>query len=383
MKKINRYLYTPISEMLQKKMILLMGPRQVGKTTLTKNLGLDFSYYNYDIKKDLKIFKSQEWDRSKELVIFDELHKMKNWKLWLKGLYDEGLTQKQKFLITGSARLDMAKKMGDSLAGRFFSMRMNPLDLKELKNYSSAGMGNLNAKYEKLITLSGFPEPFFEGSEKFYNLWQKTHSDLILKQDLLSLESIRDIDGLELLVELLATRVGSTISYNSLAEDLQRDDKTIKSWLTLLERMYIVFRISPYSENVTRGLKKAGKYYFYDYAKVEGNEAQKLENFVALSLKKEIEFQEDCEGIGGKIYFIQTKEKHEIDFLVIQKKRIPYFFEVKLSDDSPSKNFKFFSALFPKAHKIQLVKNCQRSYTSKEDIKVNNALQYLENIEFS
>jgi predicted AAA+ superfamily ATPase len=109
-----------------------MGPRQVGKTTLAQSLAKESAYYNYDIKKDLRVFRDQNWDYSKKLIIFDELHKMKKWKLWLKSLYDEGLTKKQNFLITGSARLDISKKMGDSLAGRFFSLRLNPLDLNEL-----------------------------------------------------------------------------------------------------------------------------------------------------------------------------------------------------------------------------------------------------------
>jgi predicted AAA+ superfamily ATPase len=358
-----------------------MGPRQVGKTTLAKSLKKDFAYYNYDIKRDLKIFKDLEWDRAKQLVIFDELHKMKNWKLWLKGICDDNLDARQEFLVTGSARLDIAKKMGDSLAGRFFSLRLNPLDLKEVRQHDVESETETN--YKKLITLSGFPEPFFEGSERFYNLWKKSHSDIILRQDLISLEAVRDLDGIELLIELLTTRVGSTISFNSLAEDLGRDDKTIKNWLRLLERLYIVFRVSPYSKNVSRSLKKAGKYYFYDCARVEGDESQKLENLVALALKKEIEFQEDCNGISGNLHFIQTKEKHEIDFLVVQSKRPASLFEVKLSDESPSKNFSKFLKYFPNSRKIQLVRNLAREFTSKEGIEIKSALHYLENFDLS
>lgn len=384
---MQRYIYEALQELLRKKMVLLMGPRQVGKTTLARSLSSNFAYYNYDVKKDLKVFRDLEWDRSKTLVIFDELHKMKRWKLWLKGIYDQGSMEEQEFLVTGSARLDVAKKMGDSLAGRFFSMRLNPLDLKELSmdrshSYfaSSTYSPDLETDYKKLLNFSGFPEPFFEGSEKFYNLWSRTHSDLILRQDMVTLEAVRDLDGLETLVQLLAERVGSTVSFNSLAEDLQRDDKTVKNWLRLLEQMYIVFRISPYSKNVTRALKKAGKYYFYDCAKVEGPESQKLENLVALSLKKEIEFREDCEGIRGQLYFIQTKEKHEIDFLVLQKKRPAYLFEVKLSDERPSKNFSYFSDLFPECRKIQLVRNLSREFTSKEQVEIKSALHALAKI---
>lgn len=377
---MTRYLVAPIKEWIDKKMILLMGPRQVGKTTLAKVLDKNYAYYNYDVKRDLKIFKNQDWDKSKHLVIFDELHKMKKWKLWLKGIYDDGLTQNQNFLVTGSARLDVAKKMGDSLAGRFFSFRMNPLDLKELKK---SGTGKLKENYEKLISVSGFPEPFFEGTERFYNLWKKTHSDLILKQDMISLELIHDIDGLEMLIEMLASRVGSTISCNSVAEDLQRDDKTVRRWLDLLERMYIVFRVSPYSKGIVRSLKKSGKYYFYDCARVEGSEAQKLENLVALSLKKEIEFQEDSNGIGGQLYFIQTRDKKEIDFVVIQKNKKTRLIEVKLSEEHPSKNFHFFQDLFKDSKSFQLVKNLDKEFLYKSGIHVVSALDYLENIDFS
>lgn len=376
---MERELAPYLHELIEKKMILLMGPRQVGKTTLAKGLTEDFAYYNYDIKKDLKVFKDLQWDHTKGLVIFDELHKMKNWKLWLKGIYDDGLANKQNFLITGSARLDIARKVGDSLAGRYFSMRLNPLDLKELHK-TKAKIG-LEETYKKLLSVSGFPEPFFEGSERFYNLWKRTHSNIILRQDLVSLEAVRDIDGIELLIELLCTRVGSTISYNSLAEDLNRDDKTIKNWLRILERLYIVFRVSPYSKNIARGLKKAGKYYFYDCARVEGDESQKLENLVALSLRKEIEFQEDCNGLEGQMHFIQTKEEHEIDFLVLQKRRPAHLFEVKLSNATPSKNFGYFSALFPNSKSIQLVRNLEREFTSREGVDVKSALNYLAGLE--
>lgn len=375
---MDRYLKKDILELMGSKIILIMGPRQVGKTTLSKALNKSFSYHNYDIHKDLRVFKSQEWDRSKEVVIFDEIHKMKNWKRWLKGLYDDGVTKKQHLVVTGSARLDIAKKMGDSLAGRFFSFRLNPLDLKELKKQEP-----LEQCYKKLITVSGFPEPFFNGSERFYNLWRKTHSDLIIRQDLLTLENIKDIEGIELLVELLAAKVGSTISYNSLAREIERDDKSVKKWLGLLEQMYIVFRVSPYSKNIVRGTKKAGKYYFYDCARVEGGEAQKLENLTALSLKKEIEYQSDCNGIPGELYFVQTKDKNEIDFVALQKNQRTKLLEVKLSEENPSKNFSLFERYFPKAEKIQIVRNLEREYLSKDGVHVRSALDYLAHIDFS
>lgn len=362
---------------LNKKIVLLMGPRQVGKTTLAKSLCENRAYYNYDIKKDLRVFRDQEWDRSKELVIFDELHKMKKWKLWLKGLYDEGAFEEQKVLVTGSARLDIAKKMGDSLAGRFFSFRLNPLDLKELKGHGAA-----EENYKKLLSLGGFPDPFFEGAEKYSKIWRRTHLDLILRQDLITLEGLRDIEGLELLVQILSERVGSPISINSIAEDLQRDDKTIKKWLQILENFYVIFQVPPKAKNIARGIKKSSKYYFYDIGRVEADESAKLENLVALSLKKELEFLADTQGQRGNLFYARTKDGKEIDFLVERSSHTsPLLIEVKLSDTAVSKNFAHFKRFFPKAHCVQLVRNHSRDFTSKDGVQVRNVISYLENLD--
>jgi predicted AAA+ superfamily ATPase len=104
----------------------------------------------------------KSWDRSRELVIFDELHKLKNWKSWLKGIYD---TEKipPSLVVTGSAKLDVYKKVGDSLAGRFFEFRLHPFDMKEIKSVS--GTDGLDEKLDALLKIGGFPEPFLEGDE--------------------------------------------------------------------------------------------------------------------------------------------------------------------------------------------------------------------------
>lgn len=378
---ILRILADGIHDLLNKKIILITGPRQCGKTTFVRNfLSKDVAYYNYDIKKDIEVFKKQNWDYSKDMLVFDELHKMRNWKLWLKGIYDDGILKKQKVVVTGSARLDIAKKMGDSLAGRFFSFKLHPFDLKELA-IAEGKKFDAQKTYNKLMTISNFPEPFIEGTTKFYKLWQKTHSDLIIRQDLLSIEKLRDIDGIELLIELLSKRVGSTISYNSLAEDLDRDDKTVKKWITALENLYIGFKLTPYSNNVARAKKKAFKFYFYDLGKVDGDESQKLENLVALSLLKEIEYLEDVEGEKNKFHFVQTRDGKELDFIVMSggsgKNKHTTIFEVKLSDTKVSNNFKNLGKFFDNTTSIQLVKNIDRPYTSKEGVKVVSLIDYL------
>ena len=377
----SRYLSLVLKEFLGKKIIFLSGPRQVGKTTLSKSLyPKNTAYYNYDIKKDYLVFKNQEWDKDQKLVVFDEVHKMKNWKLWLKGLYDDGILKRQAVLITGSARLNISKKMGDSLAGRFFSYRLHPLDLKELAIIEGKKFELIN-NYQKLITISNFPEPFHEGTKRFYQLWRKGHFDLVIKQDLLSLEKIRDIEGIEILIELLRTRVGSTITYHSLAEDLDRDDKTVKKWIIALENLYVGFRIHSYSKNIARAKKKAFKFYFFDLGNVDGEEGAKLENLVALALLKEINYLEDVEGVQGLLSFIQTRDKLEIDFYIQLEKTTHFLIEVKLSDRSISKSFKNLDKFFVNAKKIQLVKNLDLPFENSDGVKCQNALEYLKKLD--
>lgn len=377
---LSRSLSQYFLQYINKKIIFVTGPRQVGKTTLVKNLGShSVAYYNYDNKKDLKVFKDQDWDFSKDLVVFDELHKMKNWKLWLKGIFDSSNLSQQGIIVTGSARLNLLKKVGDSLAGRYFNYSLHPLDLKELKQIEGKKF-NLEEAYSKLISLSNFPEPYLEGTKVFYAQWRRSHLDVIIRQDLLTLESIRDLDGILLLIELLKTRVGSTISYNSLAEDLDRDDKTVKKWITILENLYVGFKLPPYSKNIARAKKKAFKFYFYDLGQVELEESYKLENLVALALKKEIDFLAETQGQVGELYFIQTRDGKEIDFFIQFKNNQNYLFEVKLSDKQVSKSFLLLDKYFKQSHKIQLVRTLDREYTNKDQVLVVNALKYLSTL---
>lgn len=379
---MKRYLLPYFTEYIDRKIILLTGPRQVGKTTFVKSLHHSLAYYNYDNKEDALVFLKQEWDRRKSIVIFDELHKKQKWKLWLKGIFDSVGVKNQGIIVTGSARLDTARKTGDSLAGRFFSYRMYPLDLKELK-----GQGRLEKNYETLLKCGGFPEPFFEGTEKFYHLWKKTHVDLILKQDLLSLEMVRDIDSLEMLIEVLAHRVGGTISHLSLARELDKDEKTIKRWLEYLENLYVIFKVQPFTKSAGRVIKKASKYYFYDLARVKGKDAEsreaaQLENLVALALKKEIDFQSDCKGKDYALFFSKLRGSDvEVDFLITHNNQPIRLIEVKRSQHEISSSLRTVGRLLKgDLEKIQLVKNLKREYSSPDGVQVLSALPYLENL---
>ena len=157
---------------------------------------------------------------------------MQNWKTWLKGVFDtEGTVPA--LVVTGSSKLDTYRKVGDSLAGRYFQYRLHPFDLFELKRLNRRLP--VQESLERLLCYGGFPEPFLEGTDKFHKLWVKTHMDIILRQDLLLETHLREISSIELLVQLLRKKVASPLSYTSLTEDIQHNDKTIKNWLLALE----------------------------------------------------------------------------------------------------------------------------------------------------
>lgn len=376
---MKRYLQSHVEQDLPNKIVLLTGPRQCGKTTLAKQLYSSFDYFNYDSVENRLALKRQSWDRYKKLVIFDELHKMNGWKRWLKGIYDtEGIPPE--ILVTGSARLDIRKKMGDSLAGRYFQFRLHPLDLKEAVQYLG---GDVNQLFDQLWQCSGFPEPFLKASETYYRRWRRSHLDIILRQDLIDLYAGRDIQAIETLVLLLKERIGSTISYANLARDVERDPNTIKRWLQLLENLYVIFRVTPYHKNISRSLLKEPKYYFYDHTYAENNNGARLENVVACALLKELQFIEDTKGLQTSLHFLRTKDGKEIDFVICIERKPVLMLEVKWSDETPANSFQHFNQFLPKAKKIQLVKELKREKTYPDKLEIRSLLQWLSNVDLA
>lgn len=359
---MKRYLEKPIIRDLNEKIVLLSGPRQVGKTTLSRQLLSSHVYLNHDSPRDRKIIYSQEWDRQASLIVFDELHKMKKWKSTIKGVYDtEGIPPM--LLVTGSARLDYYRRGGDSLAGRYFSYRLHPLSLNEVCRRKDPGAEHA---LDTLLNLGGFPEPFLRGSADYARRWRRTHTDVIIRQDLLDLERVRDIKSIEILLDLLKTRVASPVSYSSLAGDLQVSPHTVKHWLQILENLYVIFPIRPYHKNIARSLLKEPKYYFYDVGDVDAGLGARLENVVALALLKEIHFLEDNKGIRSSLHYLRDKDKNEIDFLVIIDGKPVLMVEVKESADSFSKSFFHFLRFVPSTRSIQLVHKLKRRKSTRE-----------------
>ncbi len=369
---MKRSLTESIKKDSKNKIILLSGPRQSGKTTLTRSLFKTYSYFNYDSSEDRAFLHKKQWPRDVEALIFDEIHKMPNWKSWIKGIYDtEGNTPR--LIGAGSANLETFSKVGDSLAGRYFSFRLHPIDLEEgLNNWEK----DEKEVFHRLYNYSGFPEPFLEGTEDFYRRWQRTHLDIILRQDFLDLFSIYSLKKIELLIDLLKSRVAGSISYATLARDLAADPKSIQSWITMLENIYVVFRVTPYHRNIARAILKEPKLYFYDTGRIK-NKGAKLENLVACALLKRLHYLEDTKGYRCSLHYLRTKDGAEVDFLVKIDDEVKLIVEVKTSENKSVENLVHFKKQLENVRALQLVLNLERPYDTPSKIEVRDLVQTL------
>lgn len=350
-----RSLEAPIRTDLDTKLVLLTGPRQTGKSTLSRALfpSAATTYLNFDRTEDREVLRKASWPRSSDLLIFDELHKMRKWKQWIKGIYDTE-PRPPRLLVTGSARLDVYRRGGDSLAGRHFSFRLHPFSVAEALR-SGVG-GTPDELQDALLNVGGFPEPFLQGTRQFAQRWRRSHIDRILREDLLDLERVRELKSLEILVDLLADRVGGPVSHLSLARDLEVSPKTVKHWIEILERMYIVFVVTPYSRNLARAILKEPKIYFYDTGRVRDDPGARFENLVACSLLKRNHYLEDTRGEARGLHYVRDQQHREVDFLTTVDRQPELLIEAKVSDPSPSPHLAYFSARIPGSRPIQLVK---------------------------
>lgn len=370
---MERYLYRPIKKDLQKKMVILTGPRQVGKTWLAKALMPEFKtpqYLNYDNIDDARIINSQSWPVQSDLLVLDEIHKKTDWKKFVKGIFDTR-PPKQSLLITGSARLDTFRQSGESLAGRYFPMRLNPISVRELKD--SVPPDKALALLNKL---GGFPEPFLSGSETEAARWRNQYYTDLIREDILEFSRIQEIRSMKLLLELLRSRVGSPISYTSIAQDLQLAPNTVRKYIDVLESLCIVFTVRPFHANVARAILKEPKLYFYDSGFVLGGEGRQLENTCAVCLLKHVQYKQDIDGEDIELNYIKTKEGKEVDFSLSKKGKATHLIEVKASDDSASASLNMIAKKLPGAVALQLVQNL-RQEKRKDNISIVSAGKWL------
>jgi predicted AAA+ superfamily ATPase len=340
-----RYLQASVADALRRKMVLIGGPRQVGKTTLALGFlspGADANhpaYLNWDHPAVPARLRRAELPAGEPLLVLDEIHKYARWRNLLKGIYDTEKSRRR-IIVTGSARLDYYRKGGDSLAGRYRYFRLHPFSLRELSRTPS------RSDLEALLKFGGFPEPLFAQNETEHRIWRRDRISRVIREDLRDLEHVREISLVEHLVDLLPSKVGSPLSVKSLREDLQVDHKTAERWLQILENLYVCFRISPYGPPRVRAVKKERKLYLWDWSEVE-SDGPRFENMVACQLLKYCHWVEDTQGHAMELRYLRDTDKREVDFVVLKDRKPAFAVECKSGDKAIGAAPRYFAERTP------------------------------------
>jgi len=375
---MKRYLDERILKDLRRKMVIVTGPRQVGKTTLSKQLLPHFKggqYLNWDVAEDRVVLSRQSWRSDAGLLVFDEIHKMPLWKNWLKGVFD-GRREDQAILVTGSASMDTFRYSGDSMAGRFFAYRLHPFSVKEWCDITGA---EPKAALAHLIERGGFPEACLAEDEVDAQRWRGLYLDRMVRDDILDFSRIREVSSMRVLIELLRDRVGSPLSIASLARDLSVAPKTVSNYLDILQALFIVFTVRPWQDNVARGLTQMPKVYFYDTGLVRGDHGVKLENATATMLLKHVHFLKDSQGRETELHYIRTKDGAEVDFAVSDGRGLTDLIECKAADGTLHSALRRFARQWPQAKAVQIVGDLRQPQT-REGIDIVEAAPWLASL---
>lgn len=396
---MRRYLDDLIAADLQRKLVFLTGPRQVGKTTLSRQLQATVTpshYLNYDVAADRAVVERQSWAPDARLLVLDELHKKPGWKTWLKGVID-GRPAHQQQLVTGSARMDTFRQSGDSLAGRFLAWRLHPISVREWCERSpqaQAGQAPTpDAALSHLLQRGGFPEPCLFPATPVGDLnaqrWRAQYADGLVREDVLEFSRIHEVGGMRVFLELLRSRVGSPLSLASIGRDLGLSQPTVKRFLDILQALYIVFTVQPWHHNIARSLLQSPKVYFYDTGMVGGAQALtadastdnalqglRLENAVAAMLLKHVQFLQDSQAAPVALHYLRNKDGAEIDFALSRGPVLTHLIECKWADPVPGRAFGTFGPQWPQAQAVQLVRHL-RTPELRHGVQVVDAAQWL------
>ncbi len=350
-------------------MAILVGPRQSGKTTTAIHYESSAtSYWNWDDPDDRIFLRSspqkfltekEKRNGSKNVIVLDEIHKNNKWRGWLKGFYDKHHDE-YRIIVTGSARLNVFKKGGDSLLGRYYSYRHHPLSFGEIENktFETALFRKVLRRapksYSHLFRFGGFPSPFLAGRETSHAKWIRTRKELLIREDLRDLSRLEDVAAMELLVSLLKGRIGGLLNLNNLKDDVHVSVDTVRRWIKYLEALYYVYLVPPYTRNVKRSLMKTPKLYLWDWSET-ADEGARFENMIASHLLKSVHYWTDT-GLGEfNLHFVRDKEKREVDFLVTQNDRPFMLVECKLSEKEVQPALRHFHEVLKPKYSLQVV----------------------------
>lgn len=372
---MKRYLDKLVLNDLATKVVVLTGPRQVGKTTLSKQLMHSFGgaqYLSWDVLADRAVLQRQSWNPRAGLLVMDEIHKMRNWKAWLKGVAD-GRPAGQAMLVTGSARMETFRQAGESLAGRYFSFRLHPISVREWCAHQ--GVESATA-LDHLLARGGFPEPCLAADSTQAERWRQQYFTDLIREDVLDYSRLQEINTMRLFVELLRERVGSPLSLASIARDLAIAPATLKRYLDILQALFIVFAVHPWHRNVGRAILQTPKVYFFDTGLVRGDPGVCLENAVAGMLLKQAHFLQDSAGRETGLHYVRTKDGAEVDFALSEAGKLTQLIECKLGDAKPHRALTRFAAQFSEADAVQIVYDL-RQEEFRNGIAIKDAANWL------
>jgi predicted AAA+ superfamily ATPase len=381
-----RYLSAFVEEDIKHKMVFLGGPRQVGKTTLAEKIGEKIGKYdslNWDARGDRKRILREQFRGDTDLLFFDELHKYPDWKGYMKGLYDKKKSQ-YKILLTGSARLNIYKKGGDSLLGRYHYYRLHPFSFAEYAGISPSSsplklsfqsIPDAHEKFQDIFDRGGFPEPLFSQNPREQLRWKNERVERIVTEDIRDLENVQKMAKLDITAQMLPDRVASLFSLNSLREDIGVSFQTMSHWIEILENVYYIFRIYPFQSRSIASLKKEPKLFLWDFSEVE-KKGERFENCIASHLLKFSHFLEDVYGYKVKLHFLRDQEKREVDFLLIKDNKPWIAVEAKTSNTNISQNLRYFQKKLNIPYCYQVVKTPNIDFEEK-GIRLISAEKFL------
>ena len=329
-----------------RQMAFISGPRQVGKTTTGRRLA--DAYVNWDdmdhreqvlagpqaIAHTLSLHRLAA---EPPLVLFDELHKFPRWKQFLKGLHDT-YGQRIRIAVTGSSRLDVYRRGGDSLMGRYFLYRMHPFSIAETGAPELPSTGIVRQPrpiadddFNALWLHGGYPEPFLRRDARFTRRWRATRAAQLVREDVRELTGIAQLGQLEVMARFLTERSGEQLVFDNLARQVRVSADTVRRWVAALSDLHLGFLVRPWFKNVSRSLRKEPKWFLRDWAAVR-DVGQRAETFVACHLLKAVEGWNDL-GLGVfELGYLRDKEKREVDFVVVRDGEPWFLVEAKHED---------------------------------------------------
>ncbi len=352
-----------------RQMAFLSGPRQVGKTTLAKTFATTFLSWDYPSDRALILRGPAAVAETAGLsgvtggmpvIAFDEIHHHPRWKNFLKGFFDKH-EDACRIIATGSARMNVYKRGGDSMMGRYFPYRVHPLSVAELLTTELPDDKLIRPPaplaadlWDALRTFGGFPEPFAARQTRFLRKWQRLRFEQLVREDLRDLSRSPDIALVEALALILANRSGTLLSYASLARDLAVAEPTVKRWTALLASLFFGFLVRPWHRNIETALRKTPKWYLRDWSAIS-DPGQRNENLLACHLLKAVEGWTDL-GLGNfDLFYLRDKQKREVDFLVTRDGSPWFLAEAKTSDNRLSPALAHYQRLTGAPHAFQVV----------------------------